>query len=140
MQLSLRAIMMLKLSQTLKELSRKSGGQVSIAVMHIETGKLSIVDGWAELHLFSVFKLPLAIAVLKNVEEGSLKLDQQVHIGPDELAVGTRANSLRWQKPVDLSIRELLELSIIESDNTSSEKLLQLVGGPSAVTQRMRSS
>src|SRR6185503_6115050 len=85
-----------QLSQTLKELSSKAGGQVSIAVMHIETGKLSIVDGWAELHLFSVFKLPLAIAVLKNVEEGSLKLDQQVHIGPDELAVGTRANSLRW--------------------------------------------
>lgn len=128
-----------QLSDTLKNLCDTSGGKVSVAVLHVETGQSAEVDASNELPLFSVFKLPLAITVLKNVEEGRLKLDQDVYIGPDELVVGTRANSARWQKPVDFTIRQLLEFSIIESDNTSSEKLLQLVGGPQAVTERMRS-
>ena len=128
-----------QLSETLKRLCDTSGGKVSVAVLHVETDKLDVVDASNELPLFSVFKLPLAIAVLKNVEDGRLKLDQNVHIGPDELSVGTRANSARWQKPVDFTIKQLLEFSIIESDNTSSEKLLQLVGGPQAVTARMQS-
>jgi beta-lactamase class A len=128
-----------QLSATLEKLCVTSGGKVSVAVLHVETGKLAVVDGSNELPLFSVFKLPLAIAVLKSVEEGHLKLDQKVHIGADELLVGSRGNTQRWQNPVDLTIKELLELSLIESDNTSSEKLLQLVGGPPAVTERMRS-
>jgi beta-lactamase class A len=128
-----------QLSEALKNLCDTSGGKVSVAVVHIETGNSAEVDASNELPLFSVFKLPLALAVLKNVEEGRLTLDQNVHIGPDELAVGTRANSARWQKPVDFTIKQLLEFSIIESDNTSSEKLLQLVGGPQAVTERMHS-
>jgi beta-lactamase class A len=128
-----------QLSQTLKKLSDTSGGKVSVAVVHVETGRSAVVDGSAELPLFSVFKLPLAIAVLKSVEEGRLKLDQKVHIGTEDVVPGFRGNTERWQKPVDLSMKQLLELSIIESDNTSSEKLLQLAGGPKAVTELMRS-
>ena len=127
------------LSETLKKLCDTVGGKVSVAVVHVETGKSATVDASNELPLFSVFKLPLAITILKRIEDGSLKLDQNVHIGPDELMVGTRANSQRWQNPVDFTIKQLLEFSIIESDNTSSEKLLQLVGGPQAVTERMLS-
>lgn len=110
-----------------------------MAVLHVETGKLAVVDGSDELPLFSVFKLPLAVAVLKNIEEGHLKLDQKVDIGPDDVVVGSRGNTQRWQKPVELTIKQLLELSIIESDNTAREKLLQLAGGPEAVTELMRS-
>ena len=35
-------------------------------------------------------------------------------------------------------MRELIEVSIVRSDNTSSDKLLALIGGPQNVTQRMR--
>lgn len=129
----------IELSETLKELCDSSGGKVSVAVRHVETDKLSVVDGSNELPLFSVFKLPLAIAVLKNVEDGRLGLDQLIHIGPDELVIGARLNSQRWYKPVDITVKQMLELSIIESDNTSSEKLLQLVGGPKAVTDLLLS-
>ena len=128
-----------QLSATLKKLCEVSGGKVSVAVVYVETGKQAVVDASNELPLFSVFKLPLAIAILKNIEQGRLKLDQKVHIGPDDVVVGTRGNTERWLKPVDLTIKQLLEFSIIESDNTSSDKLLQLAGGPLSVTNLMRS-
>ena len=128
-----------QLSAKMKELCDTSGGKVSVAVVHVETGKLSVVEASNELPLFSVYKLPLAIAVLKNIEEGRLKLDQKVHVGAEDVVTGWRGNTLRWKKPVDLTIKQLLELSIVESDNTSAEKLLQLAGGPAVVTDRMRS-
>ncbi|HSB29860.1 MAG TPA: class A beta-lactamase [Pyrinomonadaceae bacterium] len=128
-----------RLTATLRKLCDKSGGKVSVAVLHVESGKLTVVDASNELPLFSVYKLPLAIAVLKDIEEGRLHLDQKVHVGPDDVVPGWRGNTRRWLKPIDLTIKQLLELSIVESDNTSSEKLLQLTGGPAAVTGRMRS-
>jgi len=127
-----------ELSERLKKLCETSGGKVSVAVVHVETDKLAVVDASNELPLYSVFKLPLAIAVLKDIEEGRLKLDQKIHIGADDVTPGFSGNTQRWQKPVDYTIKQLLELSIVESDNTSSEKLLQLVGGPAPLTERLR--
>ncbi len=53
-------------------------------------------------------------------------------------APGVKANSDLWLKPSDRTVRELLEFSIVRSDNTSSDKMLELVGGPAVVTERMR--
>jgi beta-lactamase class A len=52
---------------------------------------------------------------------------------------GAPENTAIWRKPVDFTIAQLIDVSIARSDNTSSDKLLQLVGGPAKVTERMRS-
>ena len=127
-----------ELAERFKALSEKSGGQVGVAVIHVETGRSVAFNGASPLPLFSVFKLPLAVAVLKDVEEGKLKLDQKVRVTPEEVAPGAKANTELWSKPVELTVTELLGLSISRSDNTSTDRLLELVGGPSAVTERMR--
>ena len=62
-----------------------------------------------------------------------------MRVTPEDVAPGSQFNTDLWRKPVEKTVAELLELSIVRSDNTSSDKLLQLVGGPAAVTQRMRS-
>ncbi len=126
------------LAERFKMLSEKSGGQVGVAVIHVESGRSVAFNGTSPLPLFSVFKLPLAVAVLKDVEEGKLRLDQKIRVAPEEAAPGAKANTELWSKPVELTITELIGLSISRSDNTSSDKLLELVGGPSAVTERMR--
>ncbi|MDQ3651235.1 MAG: class A beta-lactamase-related serine hydrolase, partial [Acidobacteriota bacterium] len=127
-----------ELTERLKTICDRAGGAIGVAVLHVETGRVVAIEGTKQLPLYSVFKLPLAIAVLKEVEENRLRLDQKVRITPAEAAPGWQGNSDLWRQPVDRSIRELLELSIVRSDNTSSDKLLQLVGGPEIVTQRMR--
>lgn len=117
----------------------RAGGTVGVAVTHVESNQTVAVEGARQLPLYSVFKLPLAVAVLKAVEENQLQLEQKVRVTPEEVVPGWEGNSALWRKPVERSIGELLELSIVRSDNTSSDKLLQLVGGPAAVTERMRS-
>ncbi|HEV7890105.1 MAG TPA: class A beta-lactamase [Pyrinomonadaceae bacterium] len=126
------------LAARLKAICERAGGRCGVAVTHVETGRGAAFEGDTRLPLYSVFKLPLAVAVLKEVEEGRLQLDQKVRVEPEEAAPGTKANSDLWVKASDRTVRELLEFSIIRSDNTSSDKLLELVGGPEAVTRRMR--
>ena len=128
-----------ELERRLKTICERAQGTVGLSLVHIESGKTISVNGKSQLPLYSVFKLPLAIAVLKDVEENRLRLDQKIHVTPAEIVPGTPGNTALWLKPVDVTIEQLIEFSISRSDNTSSDKLLQLAGGPGKVSERMRS-
>jgi len=126
------------LSARLKAICEKAGGRCGVAVTHVETGRGADFGGETPLPLYSVFKLPLAVEVLKGVEEGRLSLEQKVRVEPEETVPGTPENSALWSKTTERPLKELLEYSIARSDNTSTDKMLELVGGPEAVTRRMR--
>jgi len=62
------------LAQRWRAASRSVGGVVGIAAVHVETGRAVEVLGRRLLALYSVFKLPLAVAILNDVDEGRLRL------------------------------------------------------------------
>jgi beta-lactamase class A len=126
-----------QLTERLKTLCSEVNGEVGVAVIHVETGKTAHFEGAKPLPLYSVFKLPLAVTVLKNVEDKQISLEKKVPVTPDDVAPGSQFNTDLWRKPVEKTVKELLEFSIVRSDNTSSDKLLELVGGPAAVTKQM---
>lgn len=128
-----------ELARRLKSICDGAQGTVGLSVVHIESGNTISINGKSQLPLYSVFKFPLAIAVLKDVEENRLRLDQKIHVTPAEIVLGAPENTALWQNPVDFTIEELIGFSISRSDNTSTDKLLQLIGGPLKVTERMRS-
>ena len=76
------------LAQRLRAASRSVGGTVGIAIIHVETGRTVEVQGARPLPLYSVFKLPLAVAILKDAEDGRLRLDQKVRITPGRGGAG----------------------------------------------------
>ena len=128
----------LELTERLRALCNGVDGEKGVAVIHVESGQSAEMAGDEKLPLFSVFKLPLAVAVLKRVEQGRLTLDRKVNVTPADVAPGSQFNADLWQRPAEKTVGELLEYSIVRSDNTSSDKLLQLIDGPAAVTERMR--
>jgi len=128
------------LSARLKEICEKSGGRCGVAVVHVETGRGAAFEGDTPLPLYSVFKLPLAVEVLKQVEEGKLSLDRKVKVEPEETVPGAEENSALWRKSSERPLEELLGYSIARSDNTSTDKMLELVGGPDVVTRRIRAA
>jgi beta-lactamase class A len=125
------------LESELRALAEKAGGEVGVAVTRVEGGQTVAVGGDAPLPLYSVFKLPLALTVLHEVDAGRLVLGRKVHVTPADIAPGSQANTERWRRPIDMSVGDLLALSIGQSDNTSTDKLLELVGGPRAVAARL---
>ena len=127
------------LEQTLARITERCGGRVGVAAVHVESGRKVSISGDQPLPLYSVVKLPLAVLILKEVESGNLKLDQTVTVGREDVAPGSWGNSERWAKvPMQVTVRELLEFSLVDSDNTSADKLFDLIGGPPVLERRMR--
>jgi beta-lactamase class A len=87
----------------------------------------------------SVVKLPIAIEVLKQVSERRLTLDRPVWLGPSDIRPCCTIERHHPKGGVSRTVAELLELAIVESDNTAADALLTLIGGPKMVERRMRS-
>jgi beta-lactamase class A len=86
--------------------------------------------------MLSVFKLPLALTVLHRVEERAIALDQPVRFLPQDRILPSVYSPLQDKFPaanVDISVEELLRLSVLMSDNVAADVLLRLIGGPTEV-------
>ena len=87
----------------------------------------------------STFKLPLAIAVLQQVERGKLTMDQLIRFLPSDRYPGT-SSPLQDAHPdanIDVPLHELLQLSVAKSDNTATDILLRILGGPQVVQESL---
>lgn len=117
---------------------QKSDAIIGVSAIHIESGKRLSARNTERFPMGSVYKFPIALAVLRRVDAGTLSLDQIVTIEPKDFTPGwsplrDRAN----KRPIALPVRDLLRHMVSVSDNTASDALLALVGGPAAVTTRM---
>lgn len=119
----------------IEQISRAAQGRVGMTATVLETGESVSLNGNQRFPMRSVYKF--LIAVLAQVDQGKLKLDQQIRVEASDIVQGSRIldrNSLG----VELSLTELLKYMVSESDNTACDVLLRLVGGPKIVTQYLR--
>jgi len=96
----------------------------------------------ARLPMQSVYKFPIAMAVLDAVERGKLPLDGEVQFLPTDLISPGQGSPLRDAHPranVNVKIRELLRLAVSESDGVASDILLRVLGGPKVADEYVRS-
>lgn len=117
---------------------QQSDAVIGVTAIHLESGKRVSVRGTERFPMGSVYKFPIGLTVLKRVDSGTLSLARNVTIQPKEFAGGWSPLRDEAQgKPVTRTVGELLELMVKMSDNTASDTLLKLVGGPLPVTTRM---
>jgi beta-lactamase class A len=87
----------------------------------------------------SVYKFPIAVAVLDAAESGRIGLDSLVRVQASDLRPGASPLAARYPGGgVDVRVADLLAGMLVDSDNTASDVLLRLAGGPSEVTACMR--
>ncbi|GAA4765332.1 class A beta-lactamase [Novosphingobium ginsenosidimutans] len=126
------------------ELSRIAAsfeGQVGIAVT--KAGCDWTVGARLDQHFpqQSVSKLWVAMSVLDAVDNGRMRLDQQITITPRDLTLFNQP--LQWEvldkgviaRPVQMLMANALSLS----DNTANDRLLWTVGGPNHVRAFLKS-
>lgn len=89
----------------------------------------------------SVYKLPIAMAVLKMVDEGKVRIGQEVNITPDDFVRQGFHSPIRNANPQGtvMNVYAIMRYSISESDGTASDVLLDLAGGPTGVMDYLRS-
>jgi beta-lactamase class A len=89
--------------------------------------------------LASTQKLPLVMAVLRSIDTGRLKLEQEIHFTRGDLIIAFSTIAASHPHGGKLSLEAICALTISDSDNTGAGILAALVGGPSAVTQYIHS-
>lgn len=121
---------------TLEDLAERYREPVGIAVMDIEAGWIAQVKGEELFPQQSVSKLWVALATLEAVDRGQSELDRVVAMTAEDRSVFYQplGRRIRDDRPVEVSIRELLRWAITESDNSANDKLMRELGGAEAVT------
>ena len=74
----------------------------------------------------STIKVPIFVEALRHCDQGKLSLDQMVEMKPSDIVGGSGV--LQAMNVSSISLRELLTLMIIVSDNTATNKVIELVG------------
>jgi beta-lactamase class A len=122
----------------LAEIARTAKGDVGLSLFHVETGaRLFSYHGQQPFAMASVYKLPIAFELLMQIEAHRLTFEQVVAIGPSDIRACCILSRRHPNGGVRLTLRELLELMITESDNTAGDAVLKAVGGPFAVERRL---
>ncbi|GAA4407990.1 CepA family extended-spectrum class A beta-lactamase [Nibrella viscosa] len=129
------------LQTQLKQIAQTANGRVGIAATVIETGKSVALHGNERFPMQSVYKLPISMAVLQQVDKGRLKLDQRVKVKTSDFVTPGQHSPIRDKYPngTELSLSELLRYNVSESDGTACDVLLRLIGGPKVVMQYLHS-
>jgi beta-lactamase class A len=110
-----------------------SDAVIGVAAVDLQTGQTISVRSKERFPMGSVYKVPIAIEVLRTQQ-----LDRVVTIEPKDFSPGWSplrdgANG----KPIVMTIEDLAEWMVQASDNTACDALLRIVT-PRAVTKRMR--
>lgn len=128
-----------RLEREIARLAALIDGQVGVAALHLETGRAVHLNPDEPFPMASTYKVPIAVQLLTRVERGEVSLDTLIELQPDDLHPGSGTLTELFDDPgVILSLRNLLELMLLISDNSATDIVLRLAGGPAAVTGRMR--
>jgi beta-lactamase class A len=116
-----------KLRSEIVKISKEVKGQMGLYMKHVESGQEISVDADKVFPLGSVFKIPLMVEVLRQVDKGLLSMDEKIELENRSYCIGSGV--LQYLSPgLELSVRDLLTLMIVVTDNTASQMLWKRVG------------
>jgi beta-lactamase class A len=116
------------LDSELARIAEASGGTVGIAALHLESGKTFEMRAKERFPMASVFKLPLAMTILDRNGPGPLEVRMKLEasdVRPFRSPIAERAP----RGGIVLTLEELVDATIVESDNTAADVLLRLLPG-----------
>jgi beta-lactamase class A len=127
-----------RLGQRIEQISQAAQGLVGMTATVLESGESVSLNGNQRFPMQSVYKLPIAMAVLNQVDQGNLKPDQRIRIEASDIVQGSQVLDENSQGK-EFILSELLQYMVSRSDNTACDVLLRLIGEPQRVTEYLSS-
>ncbi|MBS1839995.1 MAG: class A beta-lactamase [Acidobacteria bacterium] len=130
------------LQNEIRKIAAEAHGRVSVSCSLPGSSLNCDLDPHSHPPMQSVFKLPLAVCALHQIELGKFSLDQPIRFLPSDLFQPQTYSPLQDKYPnanADVPLRELLRLSVSLSDNAAADIVLRLVGGPAVVDAYIKS-
>ncbi len=114
--------------------------QLGVTAIRIEDNKKFSVNGSKRFFMASTVKVPIAITLLREVDQGKEHLDREITFSRDDCVPGSGrlyAELAGGTCTMKLSLRELMRLMLISSDNSATDIILQEIRGPKAVASHL---
>lgn len=127
-----------------KEISKIIRGKratIGVALYDVQTGKTLNINGDKHFPMQSVFKFPIALKVLAEVDKGKMNLKDSIFITAKDLLPRTWS-PIRDNYPegnIKMPLSEIVRYTISQSDNNGCDILLHLLGGTSEVNNYLSS-
>src|SRR6201985_410882 len=126
------------LTDSVNRITADARGKVGVYIGEATPNKSLSVYGRDHFPMLSVFKFPLALYILDQVDKKQLSPDQLIQVHKKEWPKLYSPMLNRHQEEnFTLSLRELLEATVSQSDNVGCDILFRLAGGPSVVNTYM---
>src|ERR1044072_4129824 len=121
-----------------REIEAASGGRLGVAVVDTGSSRRSAYRDTERFPMCSTFKTLLVGAVLARVDSGVERLDRRIPFGKGDLLDYSPVTTARVGEGA-MTLGELCEAAITESNNTAANLILATLGGPAGLTNYARS-
>lgn len=115
-------------------------GHLGVGFIDVNTGQSWYLNGDQRFRMQSVTKLLISMAVLRKVDEGKLKLDQEVPLTRSDVDLirDSYVHDPLPRSTKTLTLATLLEKSVCRSNNGAADLTMKLLGGPAAVDKFLK--
>jgi beta-lactamase class A len=125
-----------RLKSSIERITRSANATWGIYVKCLQTNEELSINADRQMDTMSVIKIPLIAEVFEQIKAGKFKLSDRYTLVAEDIRPGT--GTLRsMDLGAVMTVKDLITYMIIVSDNTATDVLYRMVGGPEAVTKRM---
>jgi len=125
-----------RLQASIERTTRSVNATWGIYMKSTETGEEIAIDADRQMETMSTIKIPLMVEALEQIKAGKFKLSDKYTFVQADSQPGT-GTIQRLDPGAVMTVKDLITMMIIVSDNTATEVLFRMVGGPQAVNARM---
>ena len=127
----------MSLSQKIAGIIKAADIRAGVAVWHIESGEQVDVNGDEPFPMASTFKIPILTTACRQLVRGEISLDTRVSLSDGDKSLGSGILPY-FESGLQPTVRDLLTLMMIISDNTATDIMVDTLGGAAVIEGVMR--
>ena len=126
-----------QLDRALGAVQGRFSGELAVAATNLATGEEVRLNAERVLPIASVFKVAVLVEVFRQAHAGRLDLQERIALRPEDVVLGS--GILRDLGPgLRPTINDLAMLTVVVSDNTATNLLIDRVGGVDPINRTLR--
>jgi beta-lactamase class A len=122
-----RDVLRQKFESEVSGIAARVDGVVGVTIVDLESGGRVEVNGDVVFAQASAIKLPLLVELLRQVEAGKLRLEDEVVLEEKDLTPGSGVLSQLTAGKVKMTLRDVATLMITVSDNSATNMIIDRV-------------
>jgi beta-lactamase class A len=125
--------------RTLKAIHKRIGGRLGVHILDSQSGRRIAYQDDQRFAMASTFKLPLAAALLWQIDRNAFRINHALPISKADLKTNSPVVEAKLAAGANsMTVAELCAAAVVRSDNAAANVLLSGIGGPNGFTQFMR--